>query len=873
MQSNRSPAAAAIDQLAEQIGDAVRGGRTPEDAARRLSTFLPAEQVQAALSRFREATQRVRTLQEPGGIVDPYLDAWYTGPAADDKFWPVYREKLLRSGFPSESIDAIDQSTTRILASLKPPGAGQIRSRGLVLGHVQSGKTANFTALIAKAADVGYRFFLVLSGMNNALRNQTQSRLVEDLVSDNVEDWITITDATRDFRETVNVNAFLTDRHSAKVLGVVKKNGPRLRRLLNWLSGARPEVLRNCPTLLIDDEADQASPNTHRERDQRSAINALLVELLLSMPKVAYVGYTASPFANLFIDPAPPEDLYPRDFIFDIERGEGYFGPERIFGRDPLDAEDSGSDGLDMIRLVPDNEVGLVRPASREARFTFAPEVTSSLSEALLYFWLVSAARLARGQAGEHSTMLIHPSRYSDVHLAFRSPVDDFRISTLRKLQRDNRNLIAQLQRLWEFEQAAVPAAEVGEEATSFEALLPFLQDVISRTEVRVENARSPDRIDYVRDESDRGRIYVVIGGDLLSRGLTLEGLSVSYFIRGAAAYDTLLQMGRWFGYRRGYADLPRMWMTAELRDYFYDLATVEKEIRQEIDRYKSGHITPLEFAVRIRTHPQLAITSRLKMQHAVPAKMSFAGAEPQTLVFPHQDMDWLRANIEATRNLIRRIQQDGKRGMQLAGRPHWLFHEVAVDRVLEFLDEYAIHENNAAMPAELLQGYIRDQHARGELNCWTTAVVGRQHEDDELGSIDLGLEWGQVPLINRARFRRGNPELADLKALRSQLDLVLDVNVPNDAIVDTRRTALRELRERTVPGRALLILYPVSKNSRPLRANPKRERLDAADHVIGLSIVFPETEHLTPQSYMTVRMDQVEQEWADVEELDEDQA
>src|SRR5207244_2904076 len=229
----------------------------------------------------------------------------------------------------------LDAASTKIVSLLSPPGAGSIRTRGLVVGHVQSGKTANFTSVISKAADTGYRFFLVLSGLSNALRNQTQKRLEQDLVALQPEDWITITEATRDFRQTINVNAFLSERQASKVLGVVKKNAGRLRRLRDWLRGARDEVLRACPILVVDDEADQASPNSHPDPVQRTAINRLIVELLLSLPKAAYVGYTATPFANLFIDPALEEDLYRRHFIVDLSRAEDYFSPERIVGPGP----------------------------------------------------------------------------------------------------------------------------------------------------------------------------------------------------------------------------------------------------------------------------------------------------------------------------------------------------------------------------------------------------------------------------------------------------------------------------------------------------------------------------------------------------------
>ncbi len=860
---------AAIDALVGQIGDSVRAGRTPDEAARRLAQIADAALVEQALRRYRTLTKNVRTLREPGAIMDEYIDAWYPGPSDDDKFWPRFKEALRGKGWDDRSIAELDAASTKIVSLLSPPGAGSIRTRGLVLGHVQSGKTANFTSVILKAADAGYRFFLVLSGVSNALRNQTQRRLDQDLVALQPEDWIALTGPTRDFREAANVNAFLSERQASKVLGVVKKNASRLRRLRDWLRGARDEVLRACPILVIDDEADQASPNSHPNPGERTAINRLLVELLLTLPKAAYVGYTATPFANLFIDPAPEEDLYPRHFIVDLPRGAGYFGPERIFGREPLDWEDPDevSDGLDMIRLVPDDEVQYLKPAARDQRLAFVPQVTASLADALTYFWMATAARHARGQAGEHSTMLIHTTEYSATHDAFRVPVERFRDQLGVALRSGDAATLGRLRGMWEQEQAAVPPESVGERGVVFDALAQHLFDVVAGTQVRVENSRSNERIEY---DPTTPRTYVVVGGNVLSRGLTLEGLAVSYFVRGASAYDTLLQMGRWFGYRSGYADLPRIWLTNELRDFFYDLATVEREIRFDIDRYKQTHITPLTFAVRIRSHPLLAITSELKMQYAVPARMSFGGHAIQTIVFKHLDRDWLQGNLQATRTLVGRLLAVGLRPEKLQDRPHHVFHNVPVEAILSFLGEYHIHEKHVEMRSDLVQGYIRDQNARNKLTQWNVVVVTRAPHNI-LGTVGLGL-GGDVALVNRARFMRGAPELADIKALMSEIDSAIDLDVATAALRGTSKKDLLGMRDRVNP---LLLLYAISKDSQPmgpaLRSRHRRP-LQAHEHVVGIGLVFPAADDDTPQSYMSADLSRVSQEQLDVDDLPEDE-
>lgn len=863
-----------VGQLAEQISDSVRAGRTPEEAASRLSTFVAPALVDQALQRYRDASRRVWTMKEPGSIYNKHFDPWYLGPDPSDKLWHSYEKLLKEKGWAPDAIKDIDEASTRVVSLLDPPGKAQIRTRGLVLGHVQSGKTASFTAVVAKAADVGYRFIIVLSGMNNVLRYQTQLRIDEDLIAANLEHWITVTDVQDDFAANTNVNSFLTEKHSTKVLGVVKKNSGRLKRLHKWLTGARPEVLRACPVLIIDDEADQASPNSHPKPDERTKINELIIKLLSDLPKAAYVGYTATPFANLFIDPTLPEDLYPRDFIVDLPRGKGYFGAEQIFGRAPLDESEEPVDGLNVIRLVPDQEALLLKPPNRDARFTFTPTITATLREALLYFWMAVAARHVRGQHGKHATMLIHTTQYAVVHRNAKHAIDEFQSATLTQIQKGNAALLAELEALWLREQAELPSHELGEQPVPFNSVLPQMTTVIKRTESKVENGTSPTlhRVDYQQDGEGNGRIYVVIGGNVLSRGLTLEGLTVSFFIRSASAYDTLLQMGRWFGYRPGYGDLARVWMTKELRSYFYDLASVEREIRQDISRYKNGDVTPMEFAVRIRQHPALAITAKLKMQHAVQAKMAFNAHEVQTIVFRHEDQAWLDKNLKAARDLVVRLRENGMQVATVADKPHKMFFDVPSTQVLQFLNEYAIDPSNSGMQASLLRNYILEQNQRGHIRFWTVAIVTRSTVLPGLGTIDLGL-GAEVPLVNRARFlRERSPQVVDIKALMSETDVAIDVPKPAAELRGLNREKLRDLRDEAASDKGLLLLYPISKDSIPRPGSKERAPLGTVQHVIGLALAFPDVPQsdLTPQDYMTVYLPDATIEQIDIDDLED---
>lgn len=856
------------DHLVEQIADAVRGGRTPDDAARRLALMLPGDQVQKALQRYKEAARRVRTAKEPRGFYNKSVDPWYLGPPSDGKLWNAFRASLQKRGWDEDGVGSIDGTSTRIVSMLDPPNLAKFSTRGLVVGHVQSGKTANFTGVIAKAADAGYRCFIVLSGLNNALRNQTQARLEDDLVSQNPESWIWLTYPEIDFQEKANANAFLSERYTLKVLGVVKKQASRLKRLNAWLQSARPEVLRACPVLIIDDEADQASPNAHPDPEERTAINRLIIQLLDGLPKAAYVGYTATPFANLLIDPSESGDLYPGDFIIDIPRGRDYFGAEQIFGRPPLDHTEEAVDGLNMIRIVPIDEAHKHKPLSRESRYEFVPAITDSLRRAMLYFWIATAERLRRGQSKRHSSMLIHTTQYSVVHSAAKNILRTFQAEIAELFAACDAGLLKEMADLWREEQDKVPPESAGEARVDFAVLRAHVLDVLTRSEVKVENGVSLERIDYSPAAGGVGRIYVVVGGNVLSRGLTLEGLLVSFFVRSASAYDTLLQMGRWFGYRHGYADLPRVWMTDELRGYFFDLAGVEREIRLDIQRYSGGDMTPRDFGVRIRTHPALAITARLKMQHAVKAKMAFDGRAVQTIVFPTGDAAWLGQNIEAVKVLLAGLMADGLSSTSIEGRPHPIFEGASSSRILEFLEAFRIDPLNVSMPSNQLRGYIRDQNSGGRLTQWNVGVVTRQEPYDRLGSIDLGSVT--VPLINRSRFVRDRPPgRADIKALMSEIDIGIDMAIETERLRRSSREALLNLREEQLPDRGALLIYPIGKSSVPIgKPTDERQPLEAAQDVIGIALVFPKVpqDAITPQDYVTVDLDLPDSESEEVE-------
>jgi hypothetical protein len=301
---------------------------------------------------------------------------WYSGPSEGSVYWPPVRDYFIKEeDWPVERMGQLDNSSNVVVAHTPRTDSSTFSSQGLVVGYVQSGKTTNFISVIAKMADEDYRLIIVLSGVHNGLRKQTQQRLSRQLSETLPEKWKLLTDETRDFHAPPgNPLATLTSDQTA--VAVVKKNAAVLKRLVTWLElQPSQQALRQLPVLIIDDEADQASVAT-------KSINPLIRRLLKVAKKRTYIGYTATPFANVFIDPAS-EDLYPNDFILNLPRPEGYFGPEKIFGRDIVEGEDDlpDAEGRDMIRIVPPETLNLLRPVSPADAPGFAPSLTNELKD------------------------------------------------------------------------------------------------------------------------------------------------------------------------------------------------------------------------------------------------------------------------------------------------------------------------------------------------------------------------------------------------------------------------------------------------------------------------------------------------------------
>ena len=794
---------------------------------------VPAELVNAAVAELEAMAAENEILDGPHGVAahEARHSSWYIGPVeATDKHWPAYLQATGLEGKP-EILTELDRSSTKIVAQLANPNIRDLKKKGLVVGYVQSGKTANYSAVMAKAADAGYRMAIVMSGIHNNLRHQTQVRLDHDLSVPGL--WDPLTSAEADFGGISNGTARMASK--VHMLAVVKKNAARLRRLRDWLHNIPEEARRACPILLIDDEADQATPNTKAAQEEVSRINELVREVWSEIKSGTYVGYTATPFANVFIDPNDETDLYPSDFIVDLPRPETYFGAERIFGSAILPGEDSTGDELDMARVISEDEALMVNaPSNRIERMTWRPTLPPSLIDATRWFILATAARRARDGVAKHSSMLIHTTPYVVPHSLMKEVIDSVLDGFMNAVKEGD---TSSFRELWEHEYHRVEP--LGETALiTWDEVEIGLDDVLSNARVVVDNGLSTDRLDYGRVDAAGHEIVetvIAIGGSTLSRGLTLEGLVVSYFTRAARTYDTLLQMGRWFGYRTGYEELPRVWMTDPIREDFRFLAQIESEIREEMRSMESRGVSPYQYGLRVRSHPgNLAITARNKMHFAAEMQVSYSGQRHQTIQFEERDVSIQRANLAAARKLLQTCVDTGT--LSNVGNTR-VFQNVASTAVLDLLASYNFYRDgglNGHQMVKWLRKFASDR-------TWSVAVVSRAKA--VAGTVDLG-PLGDVNALVRAPLKLP-ADHANIKALMTKGDAVVDLGAAAVERVNSRssRADFGQVRLENEATNGLLVIYPIARASEPSRGEQTaktRRKLEAPEDLIGLGIVFP---------------------------------
>ena len=695
----------------------------------------------------------------PASALHAPFQPWLNAQRAkiDPYYWDRYRKLLAHKGLPRQVLAEIDNDTDRIVGYLEnPQKAGEWDRRGMVMGHVQSGKTGNYIGVATKAADAGYRVIIIIAGVQNRLRDQTQRRVDEGFIGfdtavgirstgreplgvgryDIRRKPITFTTAIKDFNKAIaeSLNIRLQDLREP-VIFVIKKNMHTLQNLIDWLTthNARlgTETIRE-PMLLIDDEADNASINIHNRVDEISTINRQVRLLVNLFERSCYVGYTATPFANIFIDPDDESemvghDLFPREFIVCLNPPSNYFGANRVFRENADQILRSVHDSVDLLPMS--HKLG--------HRVTALP---ASLHDAVRVFVVARSIRLARGQTHTHSSMLVNVSRFLAVQRQVRNEIHalvdqvsaSVRVNGSKPLDEALRDPeMRGLHRVFQehYEKTC------GHDWAEVQA---HLYDSVSAIQVVEINSGSSASLNYA-DYSETGLNVIAVGGMSLSRGLTLEGLTVSYFLRRSLMYDTLFQMGRWFGYRDGYEDLCRVWMPEEAQGWYEHIAESIEELRDELVHMQSVNATPREFGLKVRGHPDaLMVTARNKMGSSEPHKVmiGLANRFVETAIL-HRDHETIDANLGAVGRLAERMRSEGL-GPELGERLNGsrLVRDVPLAIVDGFLAAFQNHPGSPATASDPVRRYI-DNRAH-ELRKWDVLFAGVKRETAKSLTCDI---------------------------------------------------------------------------------------------------------------------------------------
>ncbi|GAA4835010.1 Z1 domain-containing protein [Garicola koreensis] len=823
-----------------------------------------------------EVAQATKLSEKSTSFVrDDIARGWYVPHTRPGGVWERLRQRMSEGGLAG-AVGSIDDSSNSIVAHLAEPNVGGDKRRGLVIGNVQSGKTANYAAVISKALDEGYKLIIVMSGIYTNLRQQTQRRLERDLGTQvDSNEWFRLTSSEGDIgRADIKNAANIVDTND-RTLAVVKKNSRRLSNLRDFLDAVDVGTMSNTPVLIIDDESDQATPDSSASgADSPTAINQRMGEIWERVSNGTYVGYTATPFANVFMDPTADDDLYPSDFLNVMPTPDTYFGAERLFGLD-----DAPGDSPDVIRHIGPDELVHLMPKGRKDVEQFEPHVTRSLGAAIRWFIIGAAVRLVRGQSREHSTMLIHTTHRVDPHFLMRDEVHSF-LKPIRDRALDGD--VDDFYDLFHAEMNRAAELYTGTgPAPTWPTVKAEIPNVLRTLKISVDNgtADETERLDY---ETDTPQTVIVIGGGTLSRGLTLEGLYVSFFTRTSNAYDTLLQMGRWFGYRQGYEDLQRVWVSEGLdRDYGF-LASVEADLRVEIERMTAAGQSPGQIGLRIQQHPgRLEITSKNKMKHVEKVEVDFEGYRLQTTAFEIADPRALVNTASDVEQFLTELMGYVHHQQNSHADEAILFDGVPSPKVLSFLDNFEVHPRYAEVLHEAVT-WTRDKVPHTPWNIVLASGSGRETYNVH----DLS-----VRRVNRSPLRstpgeESKPEI-DIRALMSAGDLVEDLKLSDrlPAAQSGRLSNKEQLDHRAskhgAAGRGLLVLYPISRTSqtRSTARMPMSDALASVDSalvepaappIFGIGLVAPyDVDNMVPNkgTYVAVRPQHTDEADDDAEE------
>lgn len=671
--------------------------------------------------------------------VKPWLSV--TEEAIEDQngwfYWSRYKKYLLyEKKWAASTVRTIERDTWNVLDLMANPKieAGFER-RGLVVASVQSGKTANYIGLICRAADAGYKIIIVMAGVHNVLRNQTQARLEDGFTGFNIVEQqaiepvgvglyngrrrpIACTSRDADFnkRRASALKGIQTAHTNEPWLFVIKKNSNSLKQVYEWL---RDNASPNDQLLLIDDEADNASINgkykRERREDEPTRINGQIRNILNYFTRKCYVGYTATPYANILIDPEVDteqhgKDLFPSSFIYTLEESSDYFGADKVFA-------DYDDNKPKYLRFIDDIET--VLPPKHKSDY-HVDDIPETLKDAIRTFIVATAIRALRGDSKEHSTMMVNVSPFKAPQKSVAWEIEDY-IKQLKNSIKAYAALNEELALGVSDDLKFIYASWLTEysHCTEFNwaEVQHALYDTIKTIHVVSINSDSTETLEYELHTEH----VIAVGGYRLSRGLTLEGLVVSYYSRNAKAYDALMQMARWFGYRPGYEELCRVWMSDKAAGWYKFVADSTADLFDELRNMRQVKKTPKNYGLKIKQSPDsLIVTARNKMGTGtkLDAPIDLNNGFVETIAFD-RSVDVVQQNKSAIEVLLDKIMSCRDRDKDL------LFREVPVQYIIDFIQAYTNEDARSPKSQKKpVLNYIDDRRLDGELDKWDVFVA-----------------------------------------------------------------------------------------------------------------------------------------------------
>lgn len=850
---------------------------------------------------------------------DSAHQSWYYVQENDGFYWNRYKNYLKNNKcWGIEIVNRLHEITNSIMDDLGNPkdSTHSFQRRGLLLGDVQSGKTSTYTAICNKAADAGYRVIIVLAGMMENLRVQTQERLDAEFVG--VESKYTLdkkaaqeikntpvgvgtippynpnkriacfTSVATDFNKaTLRALGLSLRTISGTALFVVKKNKSVLNNLYQWLveNNADHETgMIDLPLLLIDDEADNASVNTNSEEKDPTAINQAICNILDCFKQASYLGITATPFANIFIEPDADNNrnLFPKDFLTVLPTPELYIGADKIFGNG--DADDWESEGgSQRIEGPYGSSIIPIKNEEQESFYVFKHkkeladelyDLPESMREAIRYFILVTGISDLRKDNTEHRSMLVNVSRFTKVQNVTADLIEIF----VSQIKNDLENYpqlpldqamqipsISMLSKVWDKYSLTSLA---GIEWADF--LKEYLFKAARRIEVRsVNQQHGASSLNYYEYKKTGMRV-IAVGGNSLSRGLTLEGLCVSYFYRNTMMYDTLLQMGRWFGYRPNYDDLFKVWMAEDAIDWYGYITDAVNELKEELKKMKRQNQTPEQFGLKVRQAPGvLLITARNKMRSATPVSrpITVSGRMIETARLKG-DKATVAENEALCRSFLKSLATDERIPPVEydSFTKAYIWKDVPKKLIVELVRNFTTHPWNLNFQPVALADYISNDD--GILDLWDVAIPqGSQMED----TIPVDLIDRTINIVPEGRKLEWDASITNLLRVNGHH---VRVGTGGCSKIGLSESTIRQLRKDNtkITDRTYLRIkrHPIALVHILKNTTPVENRKESDPEILfALGLGFPDDGRDRQANYM-VNVNEL-RNWVDITDEDDD--